>query len=53
VTQALNAAEVQEKLHKQNFIISPNKSLADSQTWLAGEIKHWREITELVKIETQ
>ena len=53
VTQALAAPEVQERLHKQNFIISPNKSLADAQGWLAGEIKHWREITDLVKIETQ
>lgn len=52
-TQALAAPEVQEKLHKQNFIISPNKSLADSQKWLADEIKHWREITDAVKIETQ
>jgi tripartite-type tricarboxylate transporter receptor subunit TctC len=53
VTQALAAPEVKEKLQKQNFIISPNKSLADSQAWLAGEIKHWREITNVVKIETQ
>ena len=53
VTQALAAPEVQEKLHKQNFIISPSKSLADAQGWLSGEIKHWREITDLVKIETQ
>jgi tripartite-type tricarboxylate transporter receptor subunit TctC len=53
VTQSLAAPEVQERLHKQNFIISPNKSLDDAQGWLGGEIKHWREITELVKIETQ
>jgi tripartite-type tricarboxylate transporter receptor subunit TctC len=53
VTQALAAPEVQEKLRKQNFIIAPNASLADSQKWLAGEIAHWREITDAVKIETQ
>src|SRR4051812_43923941 len=53
VTQALAAPEVKEKLQKQNFIISPNASLADSQKWLAGEIAHWREITDAVKIETQ
>jgi tripartite-type tricarboxylate transporter receptor subunit TctC len=53
VTQALAAPEVQEKLHKQNFIISPNASLADAQNWLSAEIKHWREITDVVKIETQ
>ncbi len=52
-TQALVAPEVQEKLHKQNFIISPSASLADSQKWLASEIAHWREITDAVKIETQ
>jgi tripartite-type tricarboxylate transporter receptor subunit TctC len=53
VTQALAAPEVQEKLRKQNFIIAPNASLADSQKWLSGEISHWREITDAVKIETQ
>jgi tripartite-type tricarboxylate transporter receptor subunit TctC len=53
VKQALAAPEAQDKLHKQNFIISPNESLADSQKWLAGEIAHWREITDAVKIETQ
>lgn len=53
VNRALAAPEVQEKLHKQNFIVSPNRSLADAQAWLAGEIRHWHEITEQVKIETQ
>jgi tripartite-type tricarboxylate transporter receptor subunit TctC len=53
VTQALAAPEVQEKLRKQNFIIAPNASLADSHKWLAAEIAHWREITDAVKIETQ
>ena len=53
VSQAVAAPEVQQKLQKQNFIISPNASLADSQKWLAGEIAHWREITDTVKIETQ
>jgi tripartite-type tricarboxylate transporter receptor subunit TctC len=53
VTQALAAPEVKDKLQKQNFIISPNASLADSQKWLTGEIAHWRDITDAVKIETQ
>jgi tripartite-type tricarboxylate transporter receptor subunit TctC len=53
VRQALATPEVKEKLQKQNFIISPNASLADSQKWLASEIAHWREITDAVKIETQ
>jgi tripartite-type tricarboxylate transporter receptor subunit TctC len=50
--KALNAPEVREKLLKQNFEITPNKSLADAKAWLAGEIAHWKTITEAVKIET-
>jgi len=51
--EALNSAEVKEKLGKQHFNIVPNKSVADAKTWLAGEIKHWKTITETVKIEVQ
>lgn len=50
--KALNTPEVQEKLRKQNFDITPSKSLADAKVWLAGEIAHWKTITETVKIET-
>src|SRR6185437_12488171 len=50
--KALNSPEVQAKLLKQNFEITPNKSLADAKVWLAGEIAHWKTITEAVKIET-
>jgi tripartite-type tricarboxylate transporter receptor subunit TctC len=53
VTQALQSPEAKERLEKQHFIITPNASLADAQSWLDGEIAHWREITETVKIETQ
>ena len=50
--KALNSPEVQAKLLKQNFEITPSKSLADAKVWLAGEIAHWKTITEAVKIET-
>lgn len=53
VNQTLQSAEVKGKLEKQHFVITPNKSLADAQKWLDGEIAHWREITETVKIEAQ
>ena len=52
LAKALNSPEVQAKLLKQNFEITPNKSLADAKVWLAGEIAHWKTITEAVKIET-
>jgi tripartite-type tricarboxylate transporter receptor subunit TctC len=51
VNKALQSPELIEKLQKQNFNIVPNKSLADAQTWLAGEMKHWETITSAVKIE--
>ncbi len=51
VTEALQSPEAVEKLRKQNFNIVPNKSLADAQSWLAREMKHWETITSTVKIE--
>jgi tripartite-type tricarboxylate transporter receptor subunit TctC len=51
-TKALNSEEVQAKLHKQNFDITPNQSLDDANKWLDGEISHWKTITSQVKIET-
>src|SRR5512142_2498541 len=45
VNKALQSPETIEKLRKQNFNVVPNKSLADAQTWLAGEMNHWRTIT--------
>ena len=50
-TKALNSPEAKEKLGKQNFNVVPSKSLADAQTWLSGEMKHWQTITSAVKIE--
>lgn len=52
VMTALQSPEVKEKFGKQHFNIVPNKSIADANAWLAGEIKHWKTITETVKIET-
>jgi tripartite-type tricarboxylate transporter receptor subunit TctC len=51
VNTALQSPELIEKLKKQNFDIAPNKSLADAQTWLGNEMKHWQTITSAVKIE--
>jgi len=52
VLQALQSPEVQEKFGKQKMNIAPTPSLAEAQTWLAGEMKHWQTITSAVKIET-
>ena len=51
INKVLKSPETIEKLHKQNFNVVPNKSLADAQEWLAGEMKHWRTITTTVKID--
>ena len=51
VAKAMASPELAEKLHKQNFNIVPNKSLAEAQIWLAGEMKHWQTITDQVTIE--
>src|SRR4029079_7112848 len=41
VNKVLQSPETIEKLQKQNFNVVPNKSLADAQTWLAGEMNLW------------
>lgn len=51
VNKTLQSTETIERLHKQNFNVVPNKSLADAQAWLADQMKHWRTITGTVKIE--
>lgn len=51
INKVLKSPETIEKLRKQNFNVVPNKSLADAQEWLAGEMKHWRTITTTVKID--
>jgi tripartite-type tricarboxylate transporter receptor subunit TctC len=51
VAKATQSPDVIEKFKKQNFNVVPNKSLADAQAWLAGEMKHWETITSTVKID--
>jgi tripartite-type tricarboxylate transporter receptor subunit TctC len=51
VTQAMNGDAAKENFKKQNFNIVPNQSLAEAKTWLAGEMKAWKEITDQVKID--
>jgi tripartite-type tricarboxylate transporter receptor subunit TctC len=51
--QALNSQGAKDAFDKQHFNLAANKSLDDAKTWLAGEIKSWREITSAVKIETE
>lgn len=51
VMKALSSPDVTEKFAKQKMDIAPNKTLADAKTWLDGEIKHWKTITNAVKIE--
>jgi tripartite-type tricarboxylate transporter receptor subunit TctC len=51
-SSALQAPQVLDAFHKQNFNIVPNKSLDDARAWLAGQIRSWQEITSAVKIET-
>lgn len=50
-TAALDAPEAKDRFAKQNFIVVPNKSFEDSQTWLAAEMVRWRKITAEVKID--
>jgi tripartite-type tricarboxylate transporter receptor subunit TctC len=49
--QALQAPSVVEAFKKQNFNIVPNSSLDDAKAWLAAEMKQWKDITTLVKVE--
>jgi len=51
VSKALQSQEAIEKLQKQNFNVALNKSLADAQSWLGSEMKHWEMITNTVKID--
>ena len=50
---ALDAPAAKDALGKQHFNIVPNKSVDDAKTWLAGEIKSWKDITSAVKIDAQ
>ena len=51
VLKALQTAEAKEKFGMQKMDIAPNHSVADAKAWLDDQIKHWRTITDTVKIE--
>ncbi|HXX25653.1 MAG TPA: tripartite tricarboxylate transporter substrate binding protein [Pseudolabrys sp.] len=51
VLKALQAPELKEKFDKQKMNIAPTASLAEAQSWLTGEMKHWQTITSAVTIE--
>ena len=51
VIKAMASPEVQAKFKKQNYNVVPSKSLADAQAWHANEMKHWKTITDTVKID--
>ena len=47
----MKAPAAADAYKKQHFNIVPNKSVEEAKTWLAGEMKAWKEITSAVKIE--
>jgi tripartite-type tricarboxylate transporter receptor subunit TctC len=51
VMKALQSPEVQEKFKKQKMNIAPSSTVADANTWLDDQIKHWHTITGSVKID--
>ena len=51
VSKAMQLPETIEKFNKQNFNLVPNKSLSDASAWHADEMKHWKNIIEVVKID--
>jgi tripartite-type tricarboxylate transporter receptor subunit TctC len=51
IQEAAKAPALQEAFKKQFVSIKPNESLAESQTWLRGELNSWRKITAEVKID--
>jgi tripartite-type tricarboxylate transporter receptor subunit TctC len=51
VSMALEIPEVMKKFEQQHFNIVPNKSLDDAHAWLIGEMDHWRDITNTVKVD--
>jgi tripartite-type tricarboxylate transporter receptor subunit TctC len=48
---AMQAPAAKEAFARQNFNIVPNASIDDAKTWLAAEMKAWKEITSAVRIE--
>jgi len=51
VKEAEKAPQLQEAFKKQFVSVSPNASVEDAQTWLNGEIAHWKKTVDEVKID--
>jgi tripartite-type tricarboxylate transporter receptor subunit TctC len=51
IQAAAKVPALQEAFGKQLVSIKPNESLAESQTWLNGELAKWRKTTAEVKID--
>jgi tripartite-type tricarboxylate transporter receptor subunit TctC len=51
IKKTLQSPDLIARLHKQNFNIVPSESLAAADAWLASELKHWENVTNLVAIE--
>jgi tripartite-type tricarboxylate transporter receptor subunit TctC len=49
--QALGAPAVRRLLEQQAFNIIPTTSLDEARSWLAGELREWRNIIQETKIE--
>jgi tripartite-type tricarboxylate transporter receptor subunit TctC len=53
VLAALAAPGAKEAFAKQHFNIVPSHSIDEAKSWLAGEIRNWKEITAAVKVEAE
>jgi tripartite-type tricarboxylate transporter receptor subunit TctC len=53
VLAALAAPGAKEAFAKQHFNIVPSQSIDEAKSWLAGEIRNWKEITAAVKVEAE
>jgi len=51
INEAQKSEQLQDAFKKQFVSVRPNDSLAESQTWLKGQLDSWRKITAEVKID--
>jgi tripartite-type tricarboxylate transporter receptor subunit TctC len=51
VTEAMQAPSVKSAFDKQNFNIVPTRSLDEAKAWLDADMKHWKTITDEVKLD--
>ena len=49
--QALNSPAVIQALKQQEFNMAPTSSLEEAKTWLADDIKNWRNILREMKVD--